>query len=296
MGTIGRRGHKIVHTLPSSRLRPKQMAENQQEILLLREASMAAMSIGHGLTQLRKYDFGQAGLFYSSLLQLTSGIERLLKLIVIYAHRLSHSGSFPNNKELKNYGHNLEELFSKSLVIAKDFGCENLSLFYSQDEIVNKILILLSDFALQARYYNLDTLTGRQQRNGIEPLSRWETEINNIILKRHFRPRKETIAQWKYIIKELEGNSYTQHITENGLEINSFRGLANHGMLVPTKQKYSMYYVYTIIRYLCQLLKFLECKGNYYPYLRENFVIFEVEERNYILQKKSWNPLPPYKF
>ena len=72
--------------------------------------------------------------------------------------------------------------------------------------------------------------------------------------------------------------------------------MAKQAMLVPTKQKYSMYYLYILIRYLSQLLQFLEEKGEFYPFLREFFMIFMVEKREEIIRKKSWNPFPPYKF
>jgi len=268
---------------------------NQQDILLSREASMSAMAVGQGLTSLRKYDFGQTGYFYSSLLQLTTGIERLLKIIIIYKHRLNHN-RFPDNKELRNYGHNLNELFSHSVEIAEEFECSKFIIRSPEKLLCNNIIILLSDFAMQARYYNLDILTGRQHRNNIEPLARWENEINSLIIEKHFRPRKSTIAQWEKVIEALEDKSSVRHTSESGEEINSFREMAQHGMKANTKQKYSMYYVYIIIRYLSNLLKTLEYKGQFYPFLREFFIIFMIENRGEILRKKSWNPLPPYKF
>lgn len=87
-----------------------------------------------------------------------------------------------------------------------------------------------------------------------------------------------------------------RHTAEDGSEINTFREMAAHGMRSATKQKYSMYYVYIIIRYLSLLLKSLEHKGEFFPFLREFYVIFMIENRSKILRKKSWNPLPPYKF
>jgi len=267
----------------------------QESVLLIREASLSAMALGQGLTQIRKYDFSKTGFFYSSLLQLSTGLERILKLIIIYAHRLKF-GKFPSNKELRGYGHNLTELFEKSLRIANEFGCDEIAEFYFKDEIYGKIISLLSDFAMQARYYNLDLLTGRNQKNSDEPLARWEKEINTEILKRHFRPRKSTLIKWGFVIDALEDYSFIFHTAEDGSEIDSFSDMAKQAMLVPTKQKYSMYYLYILIRYLSQLLQFLEEKGEFYPFLREFFMIFMVEKREEIIRKKSWNPFPPYKF
>ncbi|HBG19302.1 MAG TPA: hypothetical protein DDY32_08525 [Desulfobulbaceae bacterium] len=263
-----------------------------QEELLSREASMSAMALGHGLTQLRKYDFGQTGYFYSSLLQITTGIERLLKLIIIYTHRIDHN-KFPDNKELRKYGHDIKVLFLKSIEIASRNDCGDIAKIFSEDEIFEKIITLLSDFAMQARYYNLDVLTGRHQKNIIEPLVRWETEINSIIVKRHFRRRKRTLENWEMVINALESKTAVRHTSEDGTPLNSFREMAEQGMKVSTKQKYSMYYVYVIIRYLTKLLIYLEDKGSFFPFLQEYFVIYRDEDRSEILRKKSWNPLQP---
>ena len=205
---------------------------------------MSAMSIGQGLTQLRKYDFGQTGFFYSSLLQLSTGIERLIKLILIYTYRINNNDRFPGNSELKSYGHNLNDLFSKSAEIASGFDFENLKPLNLSDQIFEKIIHLLSDFAMQARYYNLDTLTGRQQRTNIEPLARWEADINSLIIERHFRPRKKTLQQWEFVINSLSDKSHVMHTAESGAKIDTFRQLAEHGMKSQTKQKYCMYYCY----------------------------------------------------
>jgi hypothetical protein len=80
---------------------PQHAVSSDAELALLREASMASMSIGVGLTHIRRYDFTQPGYFYSGLFSMTTGIERLLKLILIYDHRLNHHGSFPSNRHLK---------------------------------------------------------------------------------------------------------------------------------------------------------------------------------------------------
>ncbi|MDM8552766.1 hypothetical protein QUF72_21985, partial [Desulfobacterales bacterium HSG2] len=99
-------------------------------ILLKREASMSSMSIGMGLTQLRRYDFAQTGYFYSSIFLISTGLERLLKLILIYDYRLKNNNTFPDNKKLKNFGHNLKDLINKSIQICKDYDLEMETHFF----------------------------------------------------------------------------------------------------------------------------------------------------------------------
>lgn len=265
-----------------------------QEILLCREASLSSMSLGHGLTQLRKYDFSATGYFYSSLSLLSIGLERLLKLIVIYDFRIQN-GKFPDNKILRSYRHELVELIQKAEDLANLHKLKTTS-FSCSEILVAEIIKLLSDFAVDSRYYNLDCLTGIKKDKSIEPLASWEQKINSKILNRHFRPNKRTIAQWEYLATKMEDLSYVRHTSEDGSEINTFKAYAAQAMVAETKQKYSMYYVYTIIRFLCEILSELEWKGQFYPFLREYFVVFLNPEKQYVLNKKSWNPLPPYRF
>lgn len=267
----------------------------EKEILLVREAAMASMSLGVGLTHIRKYDFVQAGYFYSSLYSITTGIERLMKLILIYHYRAENKDKFPNNGQLKNYGHKLFDLFNLSLSINSKFGFNNEEEVFNKDCIYKIIMQFLSDFAVQSRYYNLDSLTGKQQSNE-EPLKRWNDEVNSIILNRHYKPRKEKLEQIKAITTMAEDSTFVRFSDDNGHEIGSLKQLYLEGDQVTMKQKYSMYYIYVIIRFLCNLLASLQHKGRLYPILQEFFVVFRNNDRSYVLNKKTRNPNPPYEF
>jgi hypothetical protein len=62
-------------------------------------------------------------------------------------------------------------------------------------------------------------------------------------------------------------------------------------LLVLTKQKYSMYYLYVLARILSELLADLEYKGGYFPYLREFFWVFMLDDKRRVLAKKTWSPM-----
>ena len=267
----------------------------KKEILLVREASMASMSIGIGLTHIRKYDFVQPGFFYSSLYSITTGIERLMKLILIYRYRVENSDKFPDNGQLKAFGHKISDLFNLSLSINSDFGFKNEEDIYKKDTLSGIILNFLSDFANQARYYNLDTLTGRQQNNK-EPMKRWDEEVNSVILKRHYKPKKEKLEQIKAIAAMAENSTFVKFSDDGGNDVGSLRDFYLKGDQVTTKQKYSMYYIYVIVRFLSNLLADLQREGRLYPVLQEFFVVFRNSDKSYVLNKKSWNPNSPYKF
>ena len=218
-----------------------------------------------------------------------------MKLILIYRYRVENNDKFPNNGQLKAFGHNLSDLFNLSLRINKNFGFGNEVGFFRSDTLYEKIMNFLSDFANQARYYNLDTLTGRQQSNK-EPLKRWDEEINSIILKRHYKPRKEKLEQIKAIAAMAENSTFVKFSDDGGNDVGSLREFYLKGDQVTTKQKYSMYYLYVIIRFLSHLLGDLQHEGRLYPDLQEFFVVFRNGDNSYVLNKKSWNPNPPYKF
>jgi hypothetical protein len=136
--------------------RTQHAISSDAELALLREASMASMSIGVGLTHVRRYDFAQSGFFYSGLFSMATGIERLLKLILIYDHRLNHDGSFPNNRQLKACGHDISGLVSRAVEIAARHELPFCADVFESDPIYPTIIENLSDFARQARYHNLD--------------------------------------------------------------------------------------------------------------------------------------------
>jgi hypothetical protein len=266
---------------------------DQDQVLLTREASMSSMAIGIGLTHIRRYHFAHPGFFYGGLLSLVSGVERLAKLILLYDYRLDNN-SYPTDKFLKDIGHKITDLITKAREInAKHgFGIDESIL---DDDIIERIIALLTNFAVQARYYNLDYLLGRVQSQG-EPLARWDKEIASLIVQRHHRTSTERQEMQNQIAELMKDVVRVHHTAEDGSEINSIVGMFQHSALITVKQKYSMFYLYQIAYFLSQLLTELEYAGNFFPYLREFFVVFRNDDRRYILRKKSWNPVSPYHF
>ena len=254
----------------------------------IREASMSAMSIGIGLTQLRKYNFAQIGYFYNALYSITTGMERLLKIIFIYDFRLKNNDSIPNNYQIKQFGHNIEQLYDNAVKISTAHSFNIDTSFYKNDNIYVKVINLLSDFAKETRYYNLDIITGKTSSKA-EPLNEWDSKINTEILNRHYRPSKKRLEEIKLMTELLNGHMLVRHEDETGKDINTQKKFLNESDKSKMKQKYSVYYVYILIRFLSKLLTELEYKGNFYPYLREFFQIFEIEDKSVIIGRKTWD-------
>ena len=123
---------------------------SKEERLLLIEGSLTAFSLAEGLDCLRKANVYEKGLYYQAFFSLSIGIERLLKLIIIYDYRVKNNGKFPENKEIKTKGHDLHEMFN--IVVPSIL----------ENNIYNSTISFLSDFAKTTRYYNLDVLTGKE--------------------------------------------------------------------------------------------------------------------------------------
>lgn len=267
-----------------------QTKELPVNIALMREASMSSMAIGTGLTHIRQYDFTCTGFFYSGVLSFTSGVERLLKIILIYDYRLNNGDAFPNNGYLKALSHRLDSLLTKAREINKNQSLNVNDSFFDQDSLYQRLVSFLSDFAVQARYYNLDYLTGKQQ-TGTEPLARWDQEICAEIIKRHYRPNQRRLEYKRQLVNGVEDVFSIRHIREDGSRINNVAALIMHEDTISTKQKHSMYYLYTVARFLGRLCAKLENKGGFYPYLQEFFALFINDDKSYILGKRNWIPM-----
>jgi len=271
------------------------MELDEKQLLLTREASMSSMSLGIGLTNLRRYDFVLQGYFYSGLHSLTIGIERLVKLIILYDYQLRNDGRYPTNAILKSAGHDLVHLISAARAANRHHACAVDDSIFDTDAIIQSVVVFLSDFATQSRYHNLDSLTGRPHRTD-EPLRRWDSEICAAIVTRHYRPNPRKEREASAVAEAMESMVAVAFSSESGDPVDTMHAFVTRGLTVSIKQKYSAYYIYSIVRFLSLLLFELEHKGRFYPCLREFFKLFISDEKKWILNKKSWNPLPPYRF
>ncbi len=90
----------------------------------------------------------------------------------------------PTKNQLKNYGHNIIELYDECVKISISNKGE-LPNRRSLNNTNQKLLELLSDFAQTTRYHNLDALSTQQA--GKDPLEHWG-EIMLLILEQDVIP------------------------------------------------------------------------------------------------------------
>jgi hypothetical protein len=259
----------------------------EQDFLLGRECALAAMSIGQGLTLIRKYDYVKHAYGTQAFFMLTIGIERLLKVIIIYNHRRLNNNSFPNNAELKSAGHKIDTLYKKAKQIADDIGKPELYKPIDDDPIFSLIIKFLTEFAHNARYYNLDSLTGHPNSTD-EPLRAWNKKINKIIVERHYRHNKEKEEAIINLSNAVGSHFMVSFDNEDGNKVDNIKDFYLQGMTVDVKQKYSMFYIYCLVRFFSNLLWNLD--KAFYPVVSEYFSKFRISDDAYVKSRKTWNP------
>lgn len=260
----------------------------REQLLLTREASLAAMSIGSGLTQVRRYNYAQTGYFFNGMYAYCVGLERVLKIVAVYDYRLQHAGRFPTNATLKGFSHDLANLLAHAEGIAAARSLD-VDTSHTTDSIYLKITSWLKDYATTTRYYNLDTLTGRSHLTE-EPLVRWEKEICTELVSRHHRPSAARRAELNLVKAMLSQVAHVRHTSGAGEQLNDPSSAVDESATAEVKQKFSSYYLYCLARFACQVLVELEYAGNFFPCLREFFPLFTSDDRAWILSRKSWDP------
>lgn len=143
--------------------------------LLLNESLLAKSAISDGLRTLKQAGFDDVypGKFYSSFFHLSIGLERLMKLVYVTDYMLCNGMKPPNNDILKNkFSHKLKDQYQTIKSIGEKYNLADGSFFGKDNYIHEMIIHHLHEFALSARYYNLDTLTNRKKIDE-NPLSSW---------------------------------------------------------------------------------------------------------------------------
>jgi hypothetical protein len=91
--------------------------------LLTQEAYLTKNALLSSFDLLLKANFFQDrdGYFYSGFFHLSIGLERLMKLVVVCDFMLKNKYNTPTTKQLKSYGHNINELYSYTTNLSKEY-------------------------------------------------------------------------------------------------------------------------------------------------------------------------------
>ena len=260
-------------------------------LLLSREAELASMSLCAGLTALRKADTSHKGYYTHAFFSVSTGLERLIKLIVILDFAVENNGAYPDNKYLKKLGHKILPSFQKLETTVDKYGFEEKYKSILNDPISMAALQVITEFAEGARYSNLDELANNKRFE--DPIKSWQSKVGHLILKKYPSRKKRTPlddmidrAMMESSIIMIQGEH--GEVIDNFVELRAFQQDAEH------MNKYGMRHLVEIIQLLTELLASIghvaqQEKRLVVPYFSEFFVPFNAP-KEYWRNKKSWSP------
>jgi len=253
---------------------------DKKTISIIRELGVASHLIGTGLTNLRKADFVNHSNFGSSFFNLSIGIERLCKILLIRQYQRKNQGNFPDNAYVRTYSHSIIKLVTE---VSIGYNLD----YIDKDPLLKDILEFLSVFAKSTRYYNLDSLT-KEMPIEEDPYLNWYN-IQKKILSRHPN-RDDSKESIDSIIKSMNDIVLVQHRELNGesiLNLSDFLVKCGYSEKI---QSYSVYYFYQIIFDLVKIASAEEKEFYSLPSIDEFFVLFKSEpmKKSEILKKKDW--------
>lgn len=153
------------------------MAGNPWDIpewhFIRQEAMLVRHLVGAGATALGQANYAnKKGEYYRAFFELSVGMERFAKLILVVDYALTHQGVMPDEKHVRTFGHDLKSLFSAVETVA---AARNLKLKFPRpiDAVAAAIVENLDAFAdaRRGRYANFAGL-GNPQSGQHEPIAK----------------------------------------------------------------------------------------------------------------------------
>jgi hypothetical protein len=159
---------------------------------MAQEAHLMSASLLSGFDLFHRSDFDRPGSLYSAFFQLSTGLERLMKIVVILDHKVNNNLKTPTDRQLRAFGHSIIDCYSRcnSIAAAQDRVMDK---WFAPGDLEYRLLEFLSEFASGARYYNLDRLVGAKHAD--DPLIRWYHVQISIARKYLSTKRREAIMQ-----------------------------------------------------------------------------------------------------
>lgn len=265
-----------------------------------REAQLAAQALAVGVTTLGKANYASKGLYTKAFFDLSIGLERLGKLIIVTDWVMKSSGSFPTDKNLRELGHDLLKIKESVEKISVSRGIVSDLAVAANDKIHSEIWSALSEFGKISRYYNLDSVSGGIGASASEPIARWWSHVVTPILAKHYSPKlKARDHSVAYLTGALLGPvSTVLYFDESGEKVKSIESASKLTGATSIAQKYGRLYVLQIVRWMANILSDLSHDGAYKMRigfllgLNEPFAIFYNDDA-YFKSRKTWSVYRP---
>ncbi|MCC4322525.1 hypothetical protein [Streptomyces malaysiensis] len=190
---------------------------------LSHEAGLASYSLRGGLASLRKANFASPEIYYGGFFQYTIGLERVMKLALIVDY-IAQNGRFPSDQQYaKKYGHKLTDLLTGIADVRNRLDPSAQVWELPDADLTDPAISFLSDFAMGARYYNIDVLTGKVKTQ--DPVERWFSEVGRLLIKKRKRPWRD--LEWaRELDTQIGSVSSILFEAEDGSPIQGFAAAA----------------------------------------------------------------------
>lgn len=267
--------------------------------LLQQEGFLAQSCLCNGLTALRQANLGDGkGRFYSAFFELSIGLERVLKLVLILDHMARQQLQPPDTKTVKNHGHKLSALFDAAKTISTARGITALDDF-PDDSLPMVMLHFLNEFAhTEGRYSNINQLTKQGRQASTDPIARWG-DIASQIMQTHAKPSERQHAKDAETAAEMAfGESAISLINDLDQQPLDVAALHARAAELDIAAKYAVLAMVTLVAALREVVGSL-CKCVWQvqsaivsdigvvPDMRQ-FFAFASADKQYAMRKKRW--------
>lgn len=238
------------------------------------EAMLVRHLIGAGATAIGQANYAnKKGEYYRAFFELSVGMERLAKLILVVDYALTSAGKLPDESYLRGYGHLLTKLFA---VVDQASTSRALKLRYPRptDAVATAIIENLDAFAdaKRGRYANFGALANPQTAQH-EPIAKWWNEVAEAILKDRYygKPVQEKVeGNARAVSILLGGIAMVRHTTETRDHLSDIEIASRRTGQTELVQRWSRYHSLTIVRWLSDVYRELAEHAAY----RQNFDAF----------------------
>ena len=268
--------------------------DNPEFRSLTREISLGAQTLCSGLTALRKAEPAKPGTYYEAFFGLATGLERLCKIVIILDHALDHGGLFPTDDNLKKLRHDIQKLIQETKRVRDKHPSNDGLALFPEDEAVRVMTLFLCEFAQCTRYYNLDLLHKKADKQR-DPISSWYDLVGSEVLRIHYtgtkRERDRKIAE--EVGGRMNASTAVYFTKEDGTVLTDAVSMLYDSKKAPVIQKWGQFYALKVAHYLSVLIVDLENEShrNGYmniPYLNEFLWPFRVSDRE-LKSRKTWS-------
>ncbi len=262
---------------------------------LAREMALADRTICTGLTSIREADLSKVGTYSEAFFNLSIGLERMGKLIFMLDYCYSNNGTFPTDKDLRNFGHKLSDIIDHAKKVRAKYPTDKNLGNWIENDIEKAIIVCLSEFADGTRYYNLDYITGGKTQQATDPVKLWYESVIKLALAKHYskKARDKDEARFR-VLGNFGWDSVVmvRFTAEDGSPIDKFHDLNLHAHTAKIGNKWAQLYLLRIVRFFAVLLmdlgyKAYELQYDFIPDTGDFFGKFYNEDK-YFKTRKAW--------